>query len=395
MYITKVELKNWRNFSSVSVPLSDKTFIIGPNAVGKSNFLDAIRFLRDIAAKEGGFQSAISARGDMKKIRCLYARKDPEVVVTVELSSSISKTESLPPEWRYSIGFVQESKGAHKNTLLTFERIWQDGKLILDRPNLVEKNDPEQMSETWLEQSSRNQSFRALTTAFNNISYYHLVPQLLRHPSIYSGHDLPHDPFGQGFLEKINNTPEKTRNSRLKRINEYLNVAVPQLKELELTTDEGGRPHLQALYQHWRPKAGKQQETDFSDGTLRLIALLWSILENRGVLLLEEPELSLNSEIVARLPNLFTQAQRSSKTKRQFIITSHSDALLTDKSISLSDVLLFLPSPQGTICKPAYEVPQSVEEFRNGVPLPEIVMPQTTPKNIEKLTQLTFPELSK
>ncbi len=394
MYITKVELKNWRNFSSVSVPLSDKTFIIGPNAVGKSNFLDAIRFLRDIASKVGRFQSAISDRGGMKKIRCLYARKDPEVVVTVELSSSISQTESLPPEWKYSIGFVQETKGVY-NALLTFERIWKNGKLILDRPNQEDIKDPEQMTDTWLEQKSRNQDFRVLATAFNNISYYHLVPQLLRHPNIYSGHDLPHDPFGQGFLEKINNTPEKTRNSRLKRINEYLNVAVPQLKELELTTDEGGRPHLQALYQHWRPKAGKQQETDFSDGTLRLIALLWSILENRGVLLLEEPELSLNSEIVARLPNLFTQAQRSSKTKRQFIITSHSDALLTDKSISLSDVLLFLPSPQGTICKPAYEDPQSVEEFRNGIPLPEIVMPQTTPKNIEKLTQLTFPELSK
>ena len=394
MYITKVELKNWRNFSSVSVPLSDKTFIIGPNAVGKSNFLDAIRFLRDIASNTGGFQKAIYDRGDMKKIRCLYARKDPEVVVTVELSSSISKTEPSPPEWKYSIGFVQESKGAHK-TLLTFEKIWKDGKLILNRPNPDEKNDPLKMSETWLEQTSRNQDFRVLVTAFNNISYYHLVPQLLRHPSLYSGHDLLHDPFGQGFLEKINNTPEKTRNSRLKRINEYLNVAVPQLKELELTTDEGGRPHLQALYEHWRPKAGKQQETDFSDGTLRLIALLWSILENRGVLLLEEPELSLNSEIVSRLPNLFNQAQRSSKTKRQFIITSHSNALLTEKSISLSDVLLFLPSPQGTICKPAYEDKQSVEEFRNGVPLSDIVMPQTAPKNIENLSQLTFPELSK
>ena len=394
MYITKVELKNWRNFSSVSVPLSDKTFIIGPNAVGKSNFLDAIRFLRDIASNTGGFQTAVINRGGMKKIRCLYARKDPEVVITVELSSSISKTEPRDPEWKYSIGFVQESRGDHK-TLLTFEQIWKGGERILNRRSEDEKNDPLKMSETWLEQTSRNQEFRALHSAFNNISYYHLVPQLLRHPSLYSGHDLPHDPFGQGFLEKINNTPEKTRNSRLKRINEYLNVAVPQLKELELTTDEGGRPHLQALYQHWRPKAGKQQETDFSDGTLRLIALLWSILENRGVLLLEEPELSLNSEIVARLPNLFTQAQRSSKTKRQFIITSHSNALLTEKSISLSDVLLFLPSPQGTICKPAYEDQQSVEEFRNGVPLSEIVMPKTAPKNIDKLTQLTFPELSK
>jgi hypothetical protein len=55
--------------------------------------------------------------------------------------------------------------------------------------------------------------------------------------------------------------------------------------------EENGRPHLEAIYDHWRPGAGKQKEDQFSDGTLRLIGLLWSLQEGDSLLLLEEPEL--------------------------------------------------------------------------------------------------------
>ena len=46
MIITRLKLTNWRNFTDVDVPLLDRAFIIGPNASGKPNLLDAIRFLR-------------------------------------------------------------------------------------------------------------------------------------------------------------------------------------------------------------------------------------------------------------------------------------------------------------------------------------------------------------
>jgi hypothetical protein len=73
---------------------------------------------------------------------------------------------------------------------------------------------------------------------------------------------------------------------------------VPQLEQLEFTRDAvTGRPHLQALYSHWRPNAGLQREDQFSDGTLRLLGLLWALLEGDSLLLLEEPELSLNAGI--------------------------------------------------------------------------------------------------
>jgi predicted ATPase len=54
MIVTHVVLKNWRNFRAVNVPLRERSFLLGPNASGKSNFLDVFRFLRDVSKPQGG-----------------------------------------------------------------------------------------------------------------------------------------------------------------------------------------------------------------------------------------------------------------------------------------------------------------------------------------------------
>ena len=76
MYISRIRVKNWRNFRSMDVELTENTYLIGPNASGKSNFLDIIRFVRDVVnPKGGGLQQAVDSRGGMKKLRCLAGRQ--------------------------------------------------------------------------------------------------------------------------------------------------------------------------------------------------------------------------------------------------------------------------------------------------------------------------------
>ncbi len=53
MQFTRICLKNWRNFRSVDVPLRPRTFVLGANASGKSNFFNVFRFLRTLARSEG------------------------------------------------------------------------------------------------------------------------------------------------------------------------------------------------------------------------------------------------------------------------------------------------------------------------------------------------------
>ena len=53
---TRLRLRNWKNFPAADVSIRDRMFLVGPNASGKSNLLDAFRFLRDLASPGGGLQ---------------------------------------------------------------------------------------------------------------------------------------------------------------------------------------------------------------------------------------------------------------------------------------------------------------------------------------------------
>lgn len=378
MIISRIKLKNWKNFKEIDVSLTSRLFMVGPNASGKSNLLDVFRFLRDIAKPGGGLQNAVLDRGGISKIRCLAARTHPNVEVEIHLSE-FDSDEIL---WKYAIGIKQEVRG-YRLPLLTYERVWKEDKLILNRPDNHDQKDKERLTQTHLEQINANKDFREITRFLENVVYLHLLPQLLKHPRSFTGPDLPGDPFGKGFLERISKVNEKTRNAWLKKIESALKIAVPQFNNFEFK-EENGRPHLEAVYDHWRPKAGKQKEDQFSDGTLRLIGLLWSLQEGDSLLLLEEPELSLNSAIVSKIPALIFKLQRPKK--RQVLITTHSLDLLSDKGISLDEILVLSPSVEGTIVNTASSIPEIKQMLDGGMSPAQAILPRTKPKNINQLT---------
>src|SRR5262249_39321083 len=154
----------------------------------------------------------------------------------------------------------------------------------------------------YLEQTIANRDFRPIAEFFASIRYYHIVPQLVRDPERSIGHTS--DPYGGDFLEQIARTNKKTRDARLRHIQAVLKIAIPQLNALKLDKDEQGVPHLYGKYEHWRPQGAWQSEADFSDGSLRLMGLLWAFLDGSGPILLEEPELSLHPEIVRYIPQM-------------------------------------------------------------------------------------------
>jgi len=380
MIISYIKLKNWRNFRSVEAPLGRRMFLVGPNASGKSNFLDALRFLRDIAKSEGGgLQKAVSERGGISKIRCLAARKEPQVEIEVHLAES----REQEPLWKYGIGIKQESRGL-RQPFVFYEKVWKGGDLILNRPDEQDNKDEFRLKQTHLEQINANLEFRDIAKFFQSIDYMHLIPQVLRYPEIFTGPPVKEDPFGRSFLERVVQTPERTRRARLKKIENALQFAVPQLKQLTDTRDERGVPHLEVVYEHWRPKAGKQSEDQFSDGTLRLIAFLWSILDGDSLLLMEEPELSLHSGIVTRLPGLMWRIQN--KKKRQILISTHSADLLSDKGIGGEEVLLLMPDPEGTKIDLASSIEDVTLLLEGGFSVAEAALPRTEPKNIMQLS---------
>ena len=382
MIITRLRLKNWRNFLEADIPFSDRTYLLGANASGKSNLLDVFRFLRDVSKSHGGgLQKAISDRGGIRKLRCLHTRSKPDVRIEIHVSESAN----LRPAWRYVLAFKTESAGKHR-TLISTEEVYRKGERILYRPNPEDKQDTTRLTQTAIEQIQVNANFRELAKFFGEITYLHLVPQLLKFGDQIGGHFLEDDPFGQGFLERLARTSENLRENRLKRIERALASAVPNFEKLRFIRDDvTGRPHLEARYVHHRPNAGWQREEQFSDGTLRLIALLWVLQEGDSLLLLEEPELSLNDKIVAQIPMLFQTIQRGRKRRsRQIFVSTHSEALLSNKGINPKGVLLLAPAREGTKVRTVNEKEERL--LQDGFSIADILMSGLIPATAEQLS---------
>jgi predicted ATPase len=371
MRFSRISLENWRNFEHIDVPLQTRAFLVGPNASGKSNFLDSFRFLRDLVTPGSGFQRAVTDRGGVSSIRNLAMRRPSDVAIELDLR------EGNRLAWRYRIAFTQDRQ---RRPVVKEEKVWRSGKLTLDRPNDEDRFDERRLQQTYLEQTFANRRFRQIADFFASVHYYHLVPQLVRDSERSIGRQA--DPYGGDFLDQVALTSKRTRDSRLRRILAALKVAIPHISQIKLDRDEHGVQHLYCQCTHW-PGRTWQTEADLSDGSLRLIGLLWALLHGNGPLLLEEPELSLHPSFVRHLPEMMWRIRKP--TIRQVFLSTHSSDLLRDEDITADEVLLFIPKPKGVDVMAGADIPEFQHLLEAGLSAAEAIIPHTRPPDTVQL----------
>lgn len=375
MRITHVAASNWRNFKTLDFPLENRLFVVGPNASGKSNLLDLFRFVGDIASSGGGLTSAIERRGGISKVRSLFARNNQGGRLIVDFALADGDDH-----WRYRLA-VKGEKGGLNRPIVDQERVELNGEVLLDRPDENDLDDAARLTQTHLEQIVTNQRFRALADYFAKVQYFHLVPQIIRDPSRIGANSG--DPYGSDFIAQMNAVPANTRAAWFRRMESALRAAVPEFQSLRLEVDSAGRPHLIAGYQNWRESPARQSEADFSDGTLRLIGLLWTLISapaNGGVLLLEEPELSLNSAIVRTLPTVLAAAQRDRSL--QVVLSTHAPELLDDEGVRAAEVLVLRVTSDGTVAQVLSEIQEVAGEVAASLPTSDTVDSLIAPQDL-------------
>ncbi len=377
---TRLLLDNWRNFKHVDVALGGRVFLVGANASGKSNLLDAFRFLQELAVDGGGLTNALdkSNRGGFRAVRSLHAGKESAVRILVE-------AEIDGVAWSYDLKLQATGTPAKPGPArVEHEIVLADGEKKLSRPDAHDRKDSELRFATALEQRSANAAFRGLRDFLRSLEYIHLVPQLVRQPKVDDQARFGKG-LGTGLIETIWLTSAKERARRLKRIERGLKNVLPQFEGLTVEADKAGRPHLRAKYRHWRNRGGWQEEAAFSDGTLRLIGLLWYLIDGSSPLLLEEPELSLHPAAVRQIPRIL--ASLNASTGRQVLMSSHSPELLGDKGIDPSEVLLLRGEGDATSVTAGDEEKTLVEAAQNDQALGAYLEALTRPHNWQKLAQ--------
>ncbi|UCZ88285.1 MULTISPECIES: ATP-binding protein [unclassified Gordonia (in: high G+C Gram-positive bacteria)] len=376
MRFARISASNWRNFKTLDFPIESRLFVVGPNAAGKSNLIDLIRFLGDIAGPSGGLTAALEKRGGLSKVRSLFARNNEggRLVIEVDLTDG-------EDQWGYRLA-IRGEKGGKNRPVVHEEFVTLNGRTLLQRPNRDDRDDPELLTQTHLEQIAANQRFRVLAEYFAKVRYFHLVPQIIREPSRY---DMPGE-FGGEFIAQMNAVTPKTRDAWLRRMRDALRAAVPEFESLDIEVDDAGKPHLMAGYRNWRRNPARQSEAEFSDGTLRLIGLLWTMVStpaNGGVLLLEEPELSLNASVVRKLPAMLSVSQRTKEI--QVVLSTHAPELLDDEGVHPDEVLVLRPAREGTHAELLSQIEEATDDLAAELPTSDIVQGLIDPRDLSDL----------
>ena len=130
-------------------------------------------------------------------------------------------------------------------------------------------------------------------------------------------------------------------------------------------------------------------EDQFSDGTLRLIALFWLLQESGDApLLLEEPELYVNEDIVRQLARIIDSARRKrfESAGKQVFVSTHSYALLSNPGIDAKGIVVVVPSDEGSIIRKVNEA--ELIAIMTGFSPAEVVFPNVRGVPIGKQIEL-------
>ena len=364
-FVRRVVLRNYKSIKECDVSLGPLTLLVGVNGSGKSNFLDALRFVTE--SLRTTMDQALRERGGIKEVR-RRSRGHP-THFTIDLGLS------LPDGWEASYRFrvgakhhggfeVQEEDCALRTagTSRVFYRV---------RNGVVEQAsfDPKPRASTdrlYLTIASGLPEFRAVYDLLSGMGFYSISPEQLR--------DLQEPGAGSLLMRDGRNAASvvawlERQNRQVKeRIEEYLGAIAPGVRQV----GKKSLGHKETL-EFKQTVAGDENPWSFlaqnmSDGTLRALGVLVSLFQcfDRSpetaipLVGIEEPEATVHPAAAGVLMD----ALREASYFTQVLVTTHSPELLDTPDLD-ADSLLIVESVEGeSAIAPADEVSKSVMRDR-------------------------------
>jgi len=386
--ITLVEAKGFRSLKYVSRPLDNFMVLVGPNASGKTSFLDTIGFISDLL--RDGPDAAVRLRTDTGDVRHLsWNRKDDSFELAIQMTIPPYIRAKLPNgghnQCRYEVAVgYDESSGIVRVLGEQFWLIRTDTRprapqqrsvfpASFDPPRTIlttGKTPPGWRKIVNKVRDSGNDYFRSETGKWNNL--FRLGPHKAALANLPEDQDkFPVASWAKRWLmegvqtlilnSRAMRRPSSPRSPRtyqpdgsnlalvvseLHRRNkaafdqwiDHVRTALPELDSIRIAQ----RPEDRHLYLVAQYASGLEVPSWLiSDGTLRLIALtLLAYLPVQGTYLIEEPENGIHPKAVE---TVFQSL--SSVYEAQVLIATHSPVILN--LADPSQVLCFARTSEG------------------------------------------------
>lgn len=411
--LTEIEALNYRALRHISQTLRRFQVLVGPNASGKSTFLDVIAFVADLINKPTLADAVYARANDIRDLTWNHSSEWLELAIEVDIPPSILSRPQLAQyrRLRYEVRIGVQEDGSEV-AILT-ETLWlapsssvppanhAQPRLFPSEPSVPPRITAEpdrRMPAGWRKvvnkiERSGNDYFRAETTEWNNM--FRLGPrrsalanlpedesrfpaatwfkryisegvqrivlnsEAMRRPS------PPHSP--RSFLPDGSNLPwviDDLKQKHPKRLSlwvEHLRTALPDVRSIDTVE----RPEDRHRYLVLEYETGLRVPSWLvSDGTLRMMALtiLAYLPDVKGIYLIEEPENGIHPRAVEAVFQSL-----SSVYDAQVLLATHSPVIL---SLTKPEQLLcFARTPAGeTDIVPGDEHPR-LADWRGEVSL--------------------------
>ena len=376
--IESIRLDGFLSFppGSPAFELQPLNVLIGPNASGKSNFIEAFGLLAAAphdfaaAARAGGGAEEWLWKGEAGSNRARieivlgdgtptgrpirYGLEFSAVQRRVEiLDEFVEEVEPFPgKEKNDDVFFYYRFQKGHPAINVKQEgapRFLQRESLLPDQSVLAQRKDPDLYPEvTWVGRRLPT------LTSFREWTFGQGAP--LRKPQPADLQDdllLPDNRNLALVLNYIEHSGETRLEERMKEF-------FPRFRRLS-TRIAGGAVQF---YLHEQGFASPIPATRLSDGTVRFMALLVTLLHPSPppLVCVEEPELGLHPDAVSALGSMLVEASE----RMQLIVTTHSEALVSAMTNEVSSVVVCERPGAGTELKrldPA-ELASWLDEYR-------------------------------
>lgn len=342
-FLRRVRLRNYKSIRECDVKLGRFTILVGRNGSGKSNFLDALRFV--VEGLETSLDHAIRSRGGIDSVRRRSTGHPHNVTIDLDLDLQDGRTAHYGFELaaQRNGGFIVRRESAE---------IGSSGNGFEVRNGNVERfpaesSPPAASDRLFLVNASGFPQFRGLYDDLRAMGFYNLNPDAMRSvQSPDSGELLKRD--GRNIASVVARL-ERDQPATKERVREFLQtiasgvddfcrVQVGPMETVQFSQDVKGSKHP------WKFFA-----VSMSDGTLRalgtLVATMQFVGHERPVRLvgIEEPETALHPSATGALMDALREAAEST----QILITTHSPDLL-DRCDPDRDTLLAVQADRGT-----------------------------------------------